>query len=56
MSEQNNDMQLSSLSPEERKQQKRRNISIALALAAFMIIVFLVTVLRLGSSVAERSF
>lgn len=47
---------MNALTPEERKQQKRRNLAIALGLAAFIIIVFLVTILRLGGSVAERSF
>lgn len=49
-------VRINALTPEERKQQKRRNLAIALGLAAFIIIVFLVTILRLGGSVAERSF
>lgn len=44
------------LTPEELKQRNRRNLSIALALGAFVIIVFLVTILRLGASVADRPF
>jgi hypothetical protein len=44
------------LTPEERKQQRRRNLAIALALAVFVVVVFIVTILRLGASVAERSF
>jgi hypothetical protein len=44
------------LSPEELKKRKERNLAIALALGAFVILVFIVTVVRLGGSVAERSF
>ncbi|MFN9927410.1 MAG: hypothetical protein ACK53I_10790 [Phenylobacterium sp.] len=33
-----------------------RNIAIALGLVAFVIIVYLVTVVRMGASVATRSF
>jgi hypothetical protein len=49
-------IQLTALTPEELKQQKRRNLAIALGLTAFIVIVFLVTILRIGGSVAERSF
>ena len=42
--------------PDEIKQRDRRNLAIALGLAAFIILVFTVTILRLGGSVAERSF
>ena len=41
---------------DEIKQRDRRNLAIALGLAAFIILVFAVTILRLGGSVAERSF
>ena len=41
---------------DEIKQRDRRNVAIALALAAFIILVFAVTIIRLGGSVAERSF
>lgn len=44
------------LSPEERKQRKQRNLAIALSLGVFIVLVFAVTILRLGGSVAERSF
>lgn len=44
------------LSPEELKKRKERNLAIALALGAFIILVFIVTIVRLGGSVAERSF
>jgi len=50
------EVELRSLTPEERSQQKRRNIAMALAIIAFVVIVFLVTILRLGASVTERSF
>ncbi|MBT8471356.1 MAG: hypothetical protein HKN14_04905 [Marinicaulis sp.] len=38
------------------KKKKQRNLAIALSLAAFILVVFLVTILRLGGSVADRSF
>ena len=41
---------------DEQKQRKQRNLAIALGLAAFMLIVFLVTILRIGGAVADRSF
>lgn len=49
-------MNTTSLTPDEQKQQKRRNQAIALALSVFMALVFLVTLLRLGGSVLERPF
>ncbi len=39
------------MTPEEQKQQKRRNLAIALSLGAFMLIVFLVTILKLSANV-----
>ena len=42
--------------PDEIRQRDRRNVAIALGLAAFVILVFAVTLLRLGASVAERTF
>ena len=44
--------------PETPSQQqlKRRNLAIALSLVAFIVIVFLVTILRIGGSIADRSF
>lgn len=56
MSDPKHVLEIRMLTPDERKQQKRRNLAIALALAAFIATVFLVTILRLGGSVAERSF
>ncbi|WP_411817064.1 hypothetical protein [Hyphococcus sp. DH-69] len=44
------------LTPEEKKQQKRRNMAVALALGAFILTVFLVTIMRLGGAVVDRSF
>jgi hypothetical protein len=42
------------LTPEE-KARNGRNIALALGLAAFVVIVFIVTLVRLGGSVIERS-
>ncbi len=42
--------------PDEEKQRKQRNLAIALGLFAFMLIVFLVTILRIGGAVADRPF
>lgn len=44
------------LSPEERKKRSQRNLAIALSLGAFIVLVFLVTIFRLGGNVAERGF
>jgi len=41
-------------SVEAAKARTRRNIAIALALGGFVILVFLVTVLRMGGNVANR--
>ena len=49
-------LQKSVLTPEEVKKRNQRNLALALGLGAFVITVFLVTMLRLGASVAERSF
>lgn len=38
------------------KQRDRRNLAIALGLGAFVVLIFAVTMLKLGGSVAERSF
>lgn len=47
---------LKGLSPEEMKMRKRRNLVIALSLGAFIVLVFAVTILRIGGAVADRSF
>ncbi len=39
------------MTPEEEKQRKRRNLAIALSLAGFMLIVFLVTILKLSANI-----
>jgi len=38
------------LSPEGKKKQNRRNLAIALVLAVFMALVFVVTILRIGGA------
>ncbi len=38
------------------KARRRRSIAIALALAAFVIIVFIVTIVRMGGHVADIGF
>lgn len=43
------------LTPEE-KARNGRNIALGLGLAAFVVIVFVVTIVRLGGNVLERSF
>lgn len=44
------------LTPEEKKQRSRRNLAVALALGAFILTVFLVTIMRIGGAVADRPF
>jgi hypothetical protein len=41
---------------EEKKRRNQRNLAIALLIAAFVVIVYLVTILKIGGSVAERTF
>ena len=41
---------------DEIKQRDRRNLAIALGLGAFILLVFAVTILKIGGSVIERSF
>ena len=43
------------LTPEE-KARNGRNIALGLGLAAFVLIVFIVTIVRLGGNVLDRSF
>lgn len=40
----------------ERKARNGRNIALALGLVAFVILVFIVTIVRLGGNVADRPF
>jgi hypothetical protein len=42
--------------PEAAKARSRRNIAMALALAGFVILIFVVTLVRLGGNVAQRAF
>lgn len=41
------------LTPEELKQQKRRNLAIGLSLGAFVVIVFIVTMLKLAANAPQ---
>ena len=50
------DMTSAALSPEEKTKRGQRNLALALALGVFVLLVFVVTILRLGGSVAERGF
>ena len=40
------------MTPEEQKQRKRRNIAIALGVVAFIVLVYVVTILRIGGSIS----
>jgi hypothetical protein len=42
------------LTPEELKKRKQRSIVLAVSLLVFVVIIFFVTILRLGASIAER--
>jgi len=42
------------LSPEEERKRKQRNAAIALGLVAFIVLVFLVTIFRIGGDIAAR--
>ena len=42
--------------PDETKLRHRRNLAIGLALGAFIVIVFLVTIFRIGGNIAGRPF
>jgi len=44
------------LTPQEQKKRQQRNIVLALSIVGFVLIVFLVTILRLGGSIAEQPF
>ena len=41
--------------PEARAARRRRNLLLAAALLAFVILVFIVTIIRLGGNVADRA-
>lgn len=38
------------------RRRRQRNLALALSLAAFIILVYLVTILRIGGSLANRTF
>jgi thiol:disulfide interchange protein len=42
------------LTPEEKKKQKQRNLALAVTLAAFVALVYVVTVVKLGANVVNR--
>lgn len=44
------------LTPQEEKKRKQRNAAIALGLAGFIVLVFLVTIFRIGGDIAARPF
>lgn len=44
------------LDAEEKKRRNQRNLAIGLMVAAFVIIVYLVTILKIGGSIVERTF
>lgn len=44
------------MTPEEEKKRKQRNAAIALGLAAFIVLVFLVTIFRIGGDIVARPF
>lgn len=43
------------LTPDQERARKRRNVMLALSVAAFMVLVFLITVSRVGGAIMERS-
>lgn len=43
------------LSPEEKKRRSQRNVAIALGLTAFIIVVFLVTILKISGNIDGAS-
>jgi hypothetical protein len=43
-------------SPEAARARRRRNIAMALGLVGFVILIFIVTIARLGGNVAQRAF
>ena len=43
-------------SPEAAKARRRRNIAMALGLVGFVVLIFVVTIVRLGGNVAHRPF
>ena len=43
------------LTPDQLRARKRRNVMLALSVAAFMLLVFLITVSRIGGAIMDRS-
>lgn len=41
---------------EEKKRRNQRNLAIALLVAAFVLIIYLVTILKIGGSIVDRTF
>jgi hypothetical protein len=44
------------LTPEQKRRRRNRNIAIALALGGLVVLFYLITIVRIGGNVAERSF
>jgi hypothetical protein len=42
------------LTPEQKRKQNQRNVALALALAAFVALIYVVTVFKLGANVLNR--
>ncbi len=42
--------------PDVARRRRQRNLALAVCLAAFIILVYLVTILRIGGSLANRTF
>lgn len=43
------------LTPEEKQKRAERNVAIALGLAAFMLVVFIVTILKISGNIGQGS-
>ncbi|MCR5877457.1 hypothetical protein [Phenylobacterium sp. J367] len=43
-------------SPDQAKARRGRNIALALGLVLFIVLIFVVTIVRLGANVTERPF
>lgn len=42
--------------PEEQKRRRQRNLAIAALIAAFVLVVYLVTILKIGAQIVDRPF
>lgn len=47
---------LMELTPEEKKKRRQRNLAIAGALIAFVALIYVITIVKLGGNVANRPF